>query len=54
MKVREIIRLIEKDGWFFVRQRGSHRQFKHSFKSGMVTFQVKKVMILKKEQRTAF
>lgn len=37
MKVREIIRLIEKDGWFLVRTRGSHRQYKHPRKEGLVT-----------------
>jgi predicted RNA binding protein YcfA (HicA-like mRNA interferase family) len=37
MKVREAIRLIEADGWFLVRTRGSHRQFKHATKSGLVT-----------------
>jgi predicted RNA binding protein YcfA (HicA-like mRNA interferase family) len=29
MKVRAVIRLIEADGWRFVRQTGSHRQFRH-------------------------
>lgn len=48
MKVREIIRLIEKDGWFFVRQRGSHRQYKHSFKPGLVTIPGKESDDLKK------
>lgn len=37
MKVREIIKLIEADGWFIVRTRGSHRQFKHDVKKGLVT-----------------
>lgn len=37
MKVKEIIRLIEKDGWFLVRQKGSHMQFKHPTKVGLVT-----------------
>lgn len=37
MKVREVIRLIETDGWVRVRQRGSHRQFKHPTKPGLVT-----------------
>jgi predicted RNA binding protein YcfA (HicA-like mRNA interferase family) len=37
MKVREIIRLIERDGWVQVRQRGSHRQFHHPTKPGTVT-----------------
>ncbi|MEP0785378.1 type II toxin-antitoxin system HicA family toxin [Trichocoleus sp. DQ-A1] len=29
MKVREVIKLIEEDGWYLARNRGSHRQFKH-------------------------
>ena len=29
MKIREVIKLIENDGWYLVRTRGSHRQFKH-------------------------
>jgi predicted RNA binding protein YcfA (HicA-like mRNA interferase family) len=37
MKVKEIIHIIEKDGWFFVRQKGSHRQFNHLTKKGTVT-----------------
>ncbi|HTL88879.1 MAG TPA: type II toxin-antitoxin system HicA family toxin [Leptolyngbya sp.] len=36
MKVREVIKLIE-DGWYLARTRGSHRQFKHPAKSGLVT-----------------
>ena len=37
MKVRELIRLIEADGWYRVRTRGSHRQYKHPTKPGLVT-----------------
>lgn len=37
MKVRDVIRLIEADGWCQVRMRGSHRQFKHPAKRGLVT-----------------
>jgi predicted RNA binding protein YcfA (HicA-like mRNA interferase family) len=37
MKVREIILLIEQDGWYHVVTRGSHRQFKHPRKPGRVT-----------------
>jgi predicted RNA binding protein YcfA (HicA-like mRNA interferase family) len=37
MKVREAIRIIERDGWYLDRQKGSHRQFKHSLKPGCVT-----------------
>jgi predicted RNA binding protein YcfA (HicA-like mRNA interferase family) len=37
MKVRDVIRLIESDGWRMVRQKGSHRQFHHPTKPGTVT-----------------
>ena len=29
--------MIEDDGWYLVRKRGSHRQYKHSNKTGVVT-----------------
>jgi len=32
MKVRDLIRRLEKDGWRLARTRGSHRQFKHPSK----------------------
>ncbi|KAA6315022.1 hypothetical protein EZS27_034456 [termite gut metagenome] len=35
--VREIIKIIEKDGWYMDRQKGSHKQFKHHVKKGVVT-----------------
>ena len=37
MKVRTVIKLIEWDGWRQVRQRGSHRHFRHPTKPGTVT-----------------
>jgi predicted RNA binding protein YcfA (HicA-like mRNA interferase family) len=37
MKVREALRLVEEDGWCLVATRGSHRQYKHPYKSGRVT-----------------
>ena len=37
MKVREVIRMLERDGWVLVVIRGSHRQFKHAAKPGRVT-----------------
>ncbi len=37
MKVKAAISLIEDDGWYLVRTRGSHRQYKHPDKSGLVT-----------------
>jgi predicted RNA binding protein YcfA (HicA-like mRNA interferase family) len=35
--VREVVRLIETQGWRLVSTEGSHRQFKHPTKSGRVT-----------------
>jgi predicted RNase H-like HicB family nuclease/predicted RNA binding protein YcfA (HicA-like mRNA interferase family) len=37
IKVQQVIRLIESEGWRQVAQRGSHRQFKHPTKPGRVT-----------------
>ena len=37
LKVREVIQLVEADGWFLVATRGSHRQYKHARKPGRVT-----------------
>ena len=37
MKVREIIALVEADGWYLVHTRGDHRQYKHPTKPGRVT-----------------
>jgi predicted RNA binding protein YcfA (HicA-like mRNA interferase family) len=37
MKVGELISLIEADGWFQVRTKGSHRQYHHPTKAGTVT-----------------
>ncbi len=37
MKVREVLRLLRDDGWYLARQRGSHQQYKHPTKRGLVT-----------------
>lgn len=37
MDSRELIRRLKKDGWYEVKQIGSHKQFKHSTKKGRVT-----------------
>lgn len=37
MKVRDIIKLIEADGWYIVATKGGHRQYKHPVKLGRVT-----------------
>lgn len=37
MKVRDVIKRLEADGWYLDRTRGSHRQFKHPTKPGTTT-----------------
>jgi predicted RNA binding protein YcfA (HicA-like mRNA interferase family) len=37
MKGRDILKMLDKDGWRLDRTRGSHRQFVHSAKPGLVT-----------------
>ena len=37
MKVKELIVLLEGDGWLLVRTKGSHRQYHHPIKPGTVT-----------------
>ena len=37
MKVRDVIRVVESDGWRHVRTTGSHRHFKHATKPNVVT-----------------
>lgn len=37
MRFREVENMIEKDGWYQVKQKGSHHQYKHPTKPGKVT-----------------
>jgi len=37
MKVRDVIKLVEANGWRHVATKGSHRQYKHPIKPGRVT-----------------
>lgn len=37
MKVRDLLKLVEADGWILTRYRGSHRQYTHPSKPGTVT-----------------
>ena len=37
MKVRDVLKKLEVDGWVIVRTKGSHRQMKHPTKLGTVT-----------------
>jgi predicted RNA binding protein YcfA (HicA-like mRNA interferase family) len=37
MKIRDVMKAIEEDGWFQVYQKGGHQQYKHPEKEGRVT-----------------
>jgi predicted RNA binding protein YcfA (HicA-like mRNA interferase family) len=37
LKVRDILKVLAEDGWFLVRTRVSHNQYKHPTKPGLVT-----------------
>ena len=37
MKIRDVIKLVEADGWYLMGQEGSHRHYKHPTKKGRVT-----------------
>lgn len=37
IKVRDLIRMLRRDGWELVKIKGDHRQFKHPTKKGKVT-----------------
>ena len=38
MKCSELLRLLKKDGWYIVSQKGSHLKMKHDEKSGIIIF----------------
>ncbi|NOS35960.1 MAG: addiction module toxin, HicA family [Deltaproteobacteria bacterium] len=37
MKIKEVTKMLKDDGWYVARTRGSHRQYKHPNKTGLVT-----------------
>lgn len=37
MNSKAVIRMLEEDGWYLVRTKGSHHHFKHQIKKGLVT-----------------
>jgi predicted RNA binding protein YcfA (HicA-like mRNA interferase family) len=37
MKIKEVTKMLKDDGWYLARTRGSHRQYKHPNKIGLVT-----------------
>jgi predicted RNA binding protein YcfA (HicA-like mRNA interferase family) len=51
--VKDLTALIEKDGWYFVSQEGSHSHYKHPAKKGKVTVP-KHNKDIKKERQTVY
>jgi predicted RNA binding protein YcfA (HicA-like mRNA interferase family) len=37
LKAKELLQIIESEGWYLVRQKGSHRQYKHAVRKGLIT-----------------
>ena len=56
MTPKAIEKIIRGDGWYFVRQTGDHKQYRHDTKKGIVTipFQVKPKDITKKTLSSIF
>jgi len=54
MKIYAMIKLIEDDGWYLDRTRGSHRQYRHNQKKGVVTIAGNRVTILHPARKTVF
>lgn len=53
MKVWQIIGTVEADGWYLVRTRGSHRQYRHPHKAGTVTIPGKRADDLHPKTKTS-
>ena len=43
MKAKDVIKKIKADGWYLARQKGSHKQYKHTTKKGLVTIAAHKL-----------
>ena len=40
MTVKEVIRMLKKEGWFELRQSGSHRQFRYKTCADLITVSI--------------
>ena len=47
-KVRDLVKLLESDGWYWVRIKGSHHQYRHPTKPGVVTVPGNRSQTMKK------
>lgn len=45
-KVKDVLQMLKKDGWYLARTKGDHRQFKHPSKPGTVTIRGKENEVL--------
>ena len=45
-KVKDVLQMLKKDGWYLARTKGDHRQFKHPSKPGIVTIRGKESEVL--------
>lgn len=45
-KVKDVLQMLRKDGWYLARTKGDHRQFKHPTKPGTVTVRGKESDVL--------
>lgn len=45
-KVKDVLQMLEKDGWYLARTKGDHRQYKHREKPGTVTVRGKSSEVL--------
>lgn len=43
MDSKDLVKLVQRDGWYLVRQTGGHMQFKHSIKKGLVTIPTRNI-----------
>jgi predicted RNase H-like HicB family nuclease len=53
VKVRDVIQMLENDGWYLVATRGSHRQFKHPFNVDVLQLRASHPTIWREARRTA-
>ena len=45
-KVKDVLQMLKKDGWYLARTKGDHRHFKHPSKPGTVTIRGKESEVL--------
>lgn len=54
MKVKDLLKLLERDGWRLVKTKGSHRQFKHLRRLARPLYLARQALMCRRERSTAF